>query len=480
MSRFRDNFFWGGATAANQYEGAWNEGGKKPSTADMMTSGSNESPRRISRTIEKDSFYPTHEASDFYHHYEEDIRLCAEMGMKMFRMSIAWTRIFPTGEEETPNEEGLQFYDRVFDELRKYNIEPLVTISHYDLPFALTEKYNGWADRRVIDLFAKYCEVIFTRYKDKVKYWLTFNEINAGSIPLGGYLSLGILNEGTTDLSHQNDIPQQRFQALHHQLVASATAVSLGHRIIPGSQFGCMLAFMSFYPYTCAPEDVLKCQQEWQQNDYYCGDVLVRGEYPFFAKRIWEQYDISLDITAADKKVLKEGKVDFFTCSYYMSHISSCRKDLEVAGGNLIGRPKNPHLKASEWGWQIDPTGLRYVLNEVYGRYQVPIMISENGLGAKDVIEEDGSIHDPYRVEYLRRHIEAMEAAAGDGVDLIGYMPWGCIDIVSNGSGQMTKRYGFVHVDRDDCGNGDFTRRKKDSFYWYKKVIASNGDDLES
>ncbi|MCD7806104.1 MAG: glycoside hydrolase family 1 protein [Lachnospiraceae bacterium] len=475
---FPENFFWGGAVAANQFEGAWNEDGKGPSTADMESEGSNENPRKISRVIEEGVYYPSHEASDFYHHYKEDIRLCAEMGMKMFRMSIAWTRIFPTGEEESPNEKGLQFYDQVFDELRKYQIEPLVTISHYEMPFYLTEKYNGWTDRHVIELFLKYCRVIFERYKDKVTYWLTFNEINAGAIPTGGYFSLGILNEGTADLGNQNDIPQLRFQGLHHQFLASARAVKLGHEINPDFKFGCMIASMVFYPYTCAPDDMIRCQQEWQQNNFYCSDVLVRGEYPHYAKRIWEKLGITLNISAEDKEILKEGKVDFYTCSYYMSHISTCREGLDIASGNLIGRPKNPYLKASEWGWQIDPSGLRYFLNEVYGRYQIPIIISENGFGAKDVVEEDGSIHDPYRIEYVRQHILAMQDAIDDGVDLIGYMPWGCIDVVSNGSGQMTKRYGFVHVNRDDFGNGDFTRRKKDSFYWYKKVIASNGRDL--
>ena len=476
---FPKGFLWGGATAANQYEGGWNEGGKGPSTADMLTNGTHTTPRKITRTWEDGLYYPNHTASDFYHHYKEDIALMGEMGFKVFRMSIAWSRIFPKGVEEEPNEEGLRFYDEVFDELHKQGIEPLVTISHYESPFYLTEKYNGWASRELVDLYVKYCNVIFNRYKDKVKYWLTFNEINCGTMPLGGYLGLGILNEGTTDFMNQKDDPQLRFQGLHHQFIASAKAVKLGHEINPDFKIGCMIAFMTSYPYSCNPKDVLKCQKEMQMGNYYCGDVQVRGEYPYFAKQYWKENNIQIQMEEGDEALLKEGTVDFYSFSYYMTNCVSTDPDLEGIGGNLIGGVKNPYLKASDWGWQIDPDGLRYTLNELYARYQVPLMVVENGLGAFDKLEEGNKVHDSYRIDYLREHIKCMEEAIEDGVDLIGYTPWGCIDLVSASTGEMGKRYGFVYVDSDDYGNGSFNRYKKDSFTWYKKVIASNGTDLD-
>ncbi len=476
---FKKDFLWGGATAANQYEGGWNEGGKGPSTADMMTNGSHTSPRMVTRTIEAGLHYPNHTGSDFYHRYKEDIALMAEMGFNVFRLSIAWARIFPKGIEDEPNEAGLQFYDAVFDECLKYGIEPLVTISHYESPFYLTEKYNGWASRELIDLYVKYCEVIFRRYKDKVKYWLTFNEINCGTRPLGGYYSLGILNEGTRDFTNPVDIPQLRYQALHHQLVASAKAVQLGHAINPNFKIGCMIAIMASYANTCDPKDVIENQHNWQDSNYYCGDVQVRGEYPHFAKRMWKALDVEIKMEEEDKDILKNGTVDFYTFSYYMSYCVSTDQTLEKISGNLIGGFKNPYLEASEWGWQIDPDGLRYTLNELYGRYQLPLMVVENGLGAYDEINEDGSINDSYRIDYLKKHIETMGQAIEDGVDLIGYTPWGCIDLVSVSTGEMKKRYGFVYVDAGDNAEGTFDRYKKDSFYWYKKVIAANGEDLE-
>ena len=475
---FPEGFLWGGATAANQYEGGWNEGGKGPSGADMMTNGTHTMPRQITRTWEDGLFYPNHKASDFYHHHAEDIALMGEMGFKVFRMSINWTRIFPTGMEEEPNEEGLAFYDRVFDELRSQGIEPLVTISHYELPFALTEKYNGWASRELIDLYVRYCETIFTRYKDKVKYWLTFNEINCGTLPLGNFMGLGILNEGTRDFANQVDDPQLRYQALHHMFVASARAVQLGHSINPDFKIGCMIAFMTNYPYSCNPKDVIACQKKNDEANYYCGDVQVRGAYPHFAQSIWKKYGVELQVKDGDLEELKRGTVDFYSFSYYMSNAVAIGSDAEETAGNLLGGAKNPYLKASDWGWQIDPDGLRYTLKEIYARYQIPLMVVENGLGAFDTLEEDGSVHDTYRIEYLRDHIKAMNEAIEDGVDLMGYTMWGCIDLVSASTGEMGKRYGFVYVDADDHSQGTFDRYRKDSFYWYKKVIASNGEDL--
>ncbi len=472
------DFLWGGATAANQFEGGWNVDGKGASTSDMLTAGTHTTPRKITRETIDGLNYPSHEAIDFYHRYKEDIKLFAEMGFKVFRMSIAWTRIFPNGDDKEPNEAGLKFYDDVFDELKKYNIEPLVTISHYEMPFNLTEKYNGWASRDVIDFFVNYCNVIFNRYKNKVKYWLTFNEINCGTMPMGGYLGLGILNEGTEDFLHQNDNKQIRFQALHHQFVASAKAVKLGHSINKDFKIGCMIAHMTTYPYTCNPDDILLAQRKNQLSNDFCGDVHVRGEYPFFAKRYFEENNIVLDITEEDKKILKEGTVDYYTFSYYMSNCESAAGDEDKTSGNLIGGVKNPYLEASDWGWQIDPKGLRYTLNELYGRYNIPLMVVENGLGAFDKVEEDGSINDDYRIEYLKDHIIQMQEAVKDGVDLTGYTPWGCIDLVSASTGEMEKRYGFIYVDKDNAGEGTLDRKKKKSFEWYKNVIKTNGEEL--
>ena len=472
------DFLWGGATAANQFEGGWNVDGKGASTSDMLTAGTHTIPRKITKETIDGLNYPSHEAIDFYHRYKEDIKLFAEMGFKVFRMSIAWTRIFPNGDDKEPNEAGLKFYDDVFDELKKYNIEPLVTISHYEMPFNLTKKYNGWASRNLIDFFINYCSVIFNRYKDKVKYWLTFNEINCGTMPMGGYLGLGILNEGTEDFLHQNDNKQIRFQALHHQFVASAKAVKLGHSINKDFKIGCMIAHMTTYPYTCNPDDILLAQKKNQLANDLCGDVQVRGEYPFFAKRYFEENNIVLDIIEEDKKILKEGTVDYYTFSYYMSNCESASGDEDKTSGNLLGGIKNPYLEASDWGWQIDPKGLRYTLNELYGRYNIPLMVVENGLGAFDKVEEDGSINDDYRIEYLKDHIIQMKEAVKDGVDLIGYTPWGCIDLVSASTGEMEKRYGFIYVDKDNAGEGTLDRKKKKSFEWYKNVIKTNGEEL--
>ena len=478
MKTLRKDFLWGGATAANQFEGAWDVDGKGPSTSDMCTNGTHKTPKRITKQIEEGVLYPSHEAIDFYHHYKEDIALFAQMGFKTFRMSIAWTRIFPTGMEDEPNEAGLKFYDSVFDECKKHNIEPLVTISHYEMPFALTEKYNGWVGRECIDHFVKYCEVIFDRYQNKVKYWLTFNEINAGTMVMGNYLSLGILNEGTSDFVNQKDIPQLRFQALHHQFVASAKAVKLAHEKYPQFMMGNMICFITMYPFTCNPDDILEAQKNMQMLNWFCSDIQVRGSYPYYAQRYFEEKNITVAMEPGDLEILKDGCVDFYTLSYYMSNCISKKPMEGQVSGNLSGGLKNPYLKESDWGWQIDPKGLRYTLNEIYSRYQIPLMVVENGLGAYDKIEEDGSIQDDYRIDYLREHIEQMKEAVADGVDLMGYTPWGCIDLVSASTGEMAKRYGFIYVEKYDDGTGTLARRKKKSFDWYQKVIQSNGEIL--
>lgn len=479
MKTFREDFLWGGATAANQYEGAWDADGKGSSISDMCTNGSHTSPKRVTPVFEEGTLYPSREATDFYHHYKEDIALAAEMGFKVFRMSINWTRIYPTGMEPEPNEAGMEFYDRVFDELKGYGIEPLVTISHYEIPYALVKKYNGWYGREVIDCFVRYCETIFERYQDKVKYWLTFNEINSGTMPMGSILSLGTVKGFSGPVNTVPDEKQIRYQGLHHQFVASAKVVKLAHEKYPQFKMGNMTLFATKYPNTCNPDDILRCQKEMRNMNWFTSDVQVRGYYPSYSERFFEENDIMVRKEEGDDEILRQGTVDFFTFSYYMSTCESADPQIRAtAAGNLVGGVKNPYLKASDWGWQIDPQGLRYSLNEIYDRYQIPLMVVENGLGAYDKLEEDGSIHDSYRIDYLRQHIKQMEEAVKDGVDLMGYTPWGWIDVVSASTGEMAKRYGFVYVNKYDDGTGDLGRRKKDSFYWYKKVIETNGKDL--
>ena len=476
---FPKNFLWGGAVAANQCEGAWDVDGKGPSTSDMCTNGSHTTPKRVTTKIEPGTLYPSHEAIDFYHHYEEDIALFAEMGFKCFRTSINWTRIFPTGMESQPNEKGLEFYDKVFDCCKKHGIEPLVTISHYELPYALVEKCNGWEGREVIGYFETYCKVIFERYKDKVKYWLTFNEINSGTMPFGAVLSTGTVKGYSGPVTEVPNDMQARYQALHHQFVASARVVKYAHAHYPQFKLGNMICFGAAYPYTCSPDDMLKAQHQMRNMNWYCSDVQVKGEYPYYAKAFWKRNGIAIKMEPSDLEELKQGTVDFYTFSYYMSNCVGVSRDAASVEGNIAQGLQNPYLKASEWGWQIDPKGLRWALNEIYDRYRVPIMIVENGLGARDERAGDGGFHDSCRIDYLRQHIEQMKLAVEeDGVDLIGYTPWGCIDLVSASTGEMAKRYGFIYVNKFDDGTGDLSRERKDSFYWYKKVIATNGEDL--
>ncbi|AYV68702.1 6-phospho-beta-glucosidase [Niallia circulans] len=476
---FPKDFLWGAAIAANQAEGAWNIDGKGVSGPDIYAFGGKNNPRRITRVIEENTFYPSHEAVDFYHHYKEDIALFAEMGLKIFRFSINWTRIFPTGEEPEPNEKGLLFYERVIDECLKHGIEPLITISHYEVPYALTEKYNGWSSRDMIDIYLNFCKALFTRYKGKVKYWITFNEINSATRKTGGFRNQGILNPGTTSNRDIDDIPQLRFQGLHHQFLASAKAVKLAHEIDPNYQVGCMILFGTAYPLTCKPEDVLITQSKNQITNWFCGDVMVRGSYPTYMKRYFKENNITIESQEDDSNILLEGVVDFYSFSYYMSICHTSDEGLPKTQGNMLGGASNPYLSESEWGWQIDPIGLRYTLNEVYDRYQIPLMITENGLGATDTVNEDGTIDDDYRISYLKQHIEQMGEAIEDGVDLLGYTAWSCIDMVSAASGEMEKRYGFIYVDADNLGNGTKKRIKKKSFHWYKEVIETNGESLK-
>lgn len=481
---FPKGFLWGGAIAANQAEGAWNVDGKGLSVADVATFKANlslddyeghvgVSTKSVHAAMadETDTIYPKRRGIDFYHHYKEDIALFAEMGFKTLRVSIAWSRIFPTGEELEPNEAGLDFYEQLFSELRKYEIEPIVTLSHYEMPLHLSVAYNGWVNRDVIDHFVRFSDVCFNRYKHLVKYWLTFNEID--SINRHPFTTAGIIPDQCPAGKEEELV----YQALHHQFIASALVTKNCHDIIPGSQVGCMLTKLTTYPHTCKPEDVEVALKKNLHN-YFYADVQVFGEYPALTLRMFENKGIHLEMKEGDLEILRENPVDFVSFSYYMSLTESAEEGLEKAVGNTIMGVKNPYLPATDWGWQIDPLGLKISLLELYDRYKKPLLIVENGMGAVDTVEADGSIHDDYRIDYFKAHFQQMKAAIDEGVELIGYTSWGPIDIVSAGTSQMSKRYGFIYVDQDDEGNGSLERSRKDSFYWYQQVIETNGASL--
>lgn len=475
MSVFPENFLWGGATAANQLEGAWNEDGKGMSVFDISTGGTKDTPRRWTPVLEEGTVYPNHDGIDFYHRYKEDIALFAEMGFKTFRLSIAWPRIYPNGDEETPNEAGLKFYDDVFDELAKYGIEPLVTIYHFETPLKLVQQ-GGWLNRSMIDHYEKFAKTVLTRYKDKVKYWLTINEINVFMSPFGGAMAAGIFDNETADSADKGKnagsafTEEMRLQCEHNLLVASAKAVALCHEICPNAQVGCMVNYCPTYPLTCDPNDQLAAMEAMRLFNYLPGDVHVRGRYPSFALAYFKNHNLNIKMEPEDAETLLKGKVDFYSFSYYSTSTATTH---ENKGG------ANPYLKANDWGWQIDPVGLRFALHTLTDRYEIPLFVVENGIGALDTVEQDGSIHDPYRIDYLREHIREMRRAVKEGVNLMGYTPWGCIDLVSAGTGEMRKRYGFIYVDKHDDGSGTMERKRKDSFFWYKKVINSNGEDLD-
>ncbi len=465
MSTFKDDFLWGGAVAAHQLEGGWQAGGKGISVADVMTAGKHGIAREITPGVLGGKYYPNHEAIDFYHRYKEDVALFAELGFKCFRTSIAWTRIFPKGDELEPNEKGLQFYEDLFKECHKYGIEPLVTITHFDCPMHLIETYGGWRNREMLEFYERLCRTLFTRYKGLVTHWLTFNEINM--ILHAPFMGAGLYFE------EGENVEQVKYQAAHHELVASAIATKLAD---PENKVGCMLAAGQYYPHTAHPRDYWEAMKEDREN-YFFIDVQARGYYPNYAKKKWERAGIELEMTEEDLALLQEHTVDFISFSYYSSRVASGDPAVqEQTAGNIFASIKNPYLKASEWGWQIDPLGLRITLNAIWDRYQKPMFIVENGLGAVDTPDENGYVADDYRIDYLRQHIAAMrDAIVEDGVELMGYTTWGCIDLVSAGTGEMKKRYGFIYVDRDNEGKGSLKRSKKKSFDWYKKVIATNG-----
>ncbi|NPG56551.1 6-phospho-beta-glucosidase [Escherichia coli] len=555
MSGFKKGFLWGGAVAAHQLEGGWNEGGKGISIADVMTAGAHGVPREVTEGVIDGLNYPNHEAIDFYHRYKTDIQLFAEMGFKCFRTSIAWTRIFPQGDEQEPNEEGLKFYDDLFDECLKQGMEPVVTLSHFEMPYHLVTKYGGWRNRKLIDFFIRFASTVFTRYKEKVKYWMTFNEINNQvnfSESLCPFTNSGILYSPEEDINEREQI---MYQAVHYELVASALAVQTGKSINPEFNIGCMIAMCPIYPLTCAPNDMMMATKAMHRR-YWFTDVHARGYYPQHMLNYFARKGFNLDITPEDNAILARGCVDFIGFSYYMSFTTQFSPDNPqlnyVEPRDLVSNPyidtsewgwqidpaglryyfarkgfnlditpednailargcvdfigfsyymsfttqfspdnpqlnyveprdlvSNPYIDTSEWGWQIDPAGLRYSLNWFWDHFQLPLFIVENGFGAVDQRQADGTVNDHYRIDYFASHIREMKkAVVEDGVDLIGYTPWGCIDLVSAGTGEMKKRYGMIYVDKDNEGKGTLERIRKASFYWYRDLIANNGENI--
>lgn len=461
-----DKFLWGGAIAANQAEGAYNVDGKGLSIMDTVTSGNKDTPRRFTLEFEKNSYYPNHLGIDFYNNYETDTDLFREMGFQCFRTSIAWSRIFPNGDDEEPNEQGLVYYDNLFKTLKDKGMEPIVTISHFEMPLALVKKYGGWRNRKLIDFYARFAEVVFRRYKGIVKYWMTFNEINS-TIMVPAIAGIIVGND--------EDVKKVSYQALHHQFVASAKAVIIGHDIDPENKIGCMVMATVGYPKTSHPLDVIASQEYLRDGTLFYCDVQMRGEYPNYFK----SYGVDLEVLEGDLELLKRGVTDYVGFSYYASQVVSYNGEGDQIQGNMTTGLKNPYLDASPWGWQIDPDGLIYLMRELYERYNKPLFIVENGFGHNDVVEKDGSIVDDYRIDYLSKHIKAMLSVMNtENIEVIGYTAWGPIDIVSAGTGEMDKRYGFIYVDLNNEGKGTLKRIRKKSFQWYKEVIASNGECL--
>lgn len=476
--KFPEGFLIGGAFAANQVEGGCREGGKGLSTADMfqfdptVKGGQFElKADEIQRAIQDryDERYPKRRGIDFYHHYKEDIALFSEMGFKALRLSIAWTRIFPKGDEEYPNAEGIQFYHDLFHELSLHHIQPIVTLSHFEMPIHLSMKYQGWADRKLIDYFLRFVHTVVDQYHDSVKYWITFNEIDATiHIP---FVGAGILPDQVSNLE------TCKYQALHHQFVANSLAIQYIHETYQDLKVGCMATKNLKYPSTCKPEDCLAFLHETIDDEMVI-DVQVFGKYPFRIKKLWEKQKIKINMESQDEKIMQAHTVDFVSFSYYASLVTSYDKSkAETTNSNLLVGEKNPYLKQTPWGWQIDPTGLRYSLNELYDRYHLPLFVAENGLGTIDELE-NGCIHDTYRIDYVKQHLQAVLQAIDDGVECFGYTYWGCIDCIAASTSQMKKRYGFIYVDQDDYGNGTKQRIRKESFYWYKKIIETNGEAL--
>lgn len=465
VTEFPKNFMWGGAIAANQAEGAYLEDGKG---LDISAGFANGIKHSYDKKIDEDKFYPTHEAIDFYHRYKEDLALMEEMNFNAFRTSINWSRIYPNGDDLEPNKAGLQYYDDLFDEMLKRGMQPIVTLSHYETPVHLVEKYGSWRNRKLIDFFLNYCETVFDRYKDKVKYWLTFNEINNMRRMPGGAGGI-FFEEGENE-------QQVIYQASHNMFVANSLCIKKFKEIHPDGLIGCMLSLSNTYPNTCRPEDVFETM-ELRRRSLMFGDVMIRGAYPNYTARIWAEEGIEIQMEPGDEEIIKCYTVDFLAFSYYRTSTHKYGQPFHGDTGGDQGTP-NPYIETTPWGWQIDPLGLRYTLNELYDRYQIPLFVVENGLGQIDELDENGEINDDYRIDYVRDHVKAMKEALKDGVELMGYTYWGPIDIISAGTGEMKKRYGFVYVDRDNEGSGTMERKKKKSFHWYAELIKNNGNNL--
>lgn len=483
---FPEGFLWGGAMAASQADGAWNEGGKGLDTQDMRYFDAAWTPEerqlKKNRRMNHDRFqealaatgtehYPFRHGIDFYNRYRDDVELFAELGIKVLRTSINWARIFPNGDDAEPNEEGIAFYRDLFERCHAHGIKVFATMLHYNIPVHLVTEYGGWKSRTTVECYVRYAKTLFERLGDVVDYWLPFNEFNAGRF--NPYNGVCLIEDEEGD-----GYDQAIFQCLHHQFIANALTVKAAHEMLPGSMVGGMIARFTTYPATCKPDDVMQMILDDQYSNWFYLDVMARGAYPAYMERYFDRLGISIQMEPGDEEILREGAIDFTAFSYYFSQVSTTDQGWEKTAGNLVMANKNPYLETSEWGWQKDPMGLRITLNQVYDRYQLPVFIAENGLGAVDKVEADGSIHDPYRIDYLRSHIEQMKEAVIDGVELLGYTIWGFIDLVSCGSMEMKKRYGVIYVDLDDEGHGSGDRSRKDSFMWYQKCIASNGEDL--
>lgn len=472
---FPKDFLWGSAVAANQFEGAWDVDGKGVSQDDVVPfielTNATDIPDFDKRAVlekgltDTEGSYPKRFGIDFYHTYKEDIQLLKEMGLNSFRTSIAWTRIFPNGTEAGPNEKGLQFYEDLFTEMKANGIEPIVTISHYEMPLELVLNHGGWSNRKMVDHFVRFAEVVMKRYQGLVKYWITFNQINSGLTD--AYLALGLIKE------EHEDIEQVKFQSLHYQLVANAKVIEIGKKIDPDFMIGCMNYDMTAYPRTTKPADVLACIEN-DDAQLYLSDVMVFGEYSQYMQRYFREHAIQLEITAEDKALLAANRIDYLAFSYYLTTVrdGEMANILDQMAWNMSEESRNEYLETSEWGWQIDPVGLRIALRKLALRYrELPLLIAENGLGYRDVFEND-TVEDDYRIAYHQSHIDQIAEAIEDGVPVIGYQPWSGIDIISAGTSEMEKRYGFIFVDQDNYGNGSKRRFKKKSFGWYRDLIA--------
>ncbi len=470
---FPKDFLWGGAIAANQAEGAFDVGGKGLCLADIGQYYSQKpldkkanlemSSEEIREALEnKEAIFPKRWGIDFYHTYDSDLELLARLGLKSFRTSINWARIFPNGDDETPSQEGLLYYDNLIDSIIAHGMVPMITISHYEMPLHLSLAYNGWLSRKTISFFLNYCRVLFRRYRKKVRHWILSNQMNL--ITQESFNHLGIPSDRTENLE------EAKYQALHHELLACALAAQLGHSIDSENQIGVMLSGGPAYAATCVPEDVMATMRH-NQMELFCSDVLLRGRYPGYALRFFEENHFHISFDPEDEKILAN-RADFLAFSYYYTRI--CDKE---SFENHNRAYRNPSLPANPWGWSIDPVGLRFTLNYYYDRYQCPIYVVENGIGYFDKLEEDGTIHDPYRVDYLKQHISQLREAVLDGVDVRGYYVWAPIDIVSCSSSEMSKRYGFIYVEQDDLGQGSRRRILKDSYFWFRRLISANGSE---